>query len=91
MWLCDDLDVDVDDVNDLDVGLDVDDVDDVDVAVVVDLDVDVDRDPDPEVRDFLPFSSHSTHKLITKILQHTKTYAFYQSDKKIEIILIHSY
>ena len=31
------------------------------------------------------------HKLITKILRHTKKYVFCQSDKKIGIILIHSH
>ena len=41
--------------------------------------------------DFQPFSSHGTHKLITKILWHTKKYIFCQSDKKIGIILIHSH
>ena len=30
---------------------------------------------------FQPFSSHSTHKLISTILQHTKKYIFFLSDK----------
>ena len=33
--------------------------------------------------DFQPFASHGTHKLITKVLRHTKEYNFCQSDKKI--------
>ena len=37
------------------------------------------------------FPSHGTHKLITKILQHTRKYTFCRSDKKKKgIILIHS-
>ena len=42
-------------------------------------------------RDFQPFSSHGTHKLIAEILRHAKKYIFCQSDKKIGIILIHSH
>ena len=33
---------------------------------------------------FQPFSSHGTHKLITKILQHPKKYIFCQDDKKVK-------
>ena len=44
----------------------------------------------PYISSFQLFSSHGTHKLITKILQHTKKYIFHRSDKKIGIILIHS-
>ena len=36
-----------------------------------------------------PFSSHGTHKLITKILQRTKNRIFCRSDKKKSKILIH--
>ena len=39
--------------------------------------------------DFQPFLSHSTHKLITKILQDTKKYIFAHLIKEIGIILIH--
>ena len=41
--------------------------------------------------DFQPFPSHGTHKLITKILWHTKKVFFCQSENKIGIILIHSH
>ena len=41
--------------------------------------------------DFQPFPSHGTHKLITKILRHTKKVFFCQSENKIGIILIHSH
>ena len=41
---------------------------------------------------FQPFSSPDTHKLITKILQHTKNNIFFATlTKKIGTILIHSY
>ena len=40
-------------------------------------------------RNFQPFSSHGTPKLITKLLRHTKKCIFCQSNK-IGIILIHS-
>ena len=41
--------------------------------------------------DFQPFSSHGTHKLITKILRHTKIDIFFADlTKKIGIIFIHS-
>ena len=36
----------------------------------------------PQSSDFQPFSSHGTHKLITKILWHTKKYIFCWFDKK---------
>ena len=36
----------------------------------------------PLHQQFQPFSSHGTHKLITKILQHTKKYTFYNLSKK---------
>ena len=35
--------------------------------------------------DFQPFSSHGTHKLITKILQHTKKKKFLASLTKKEV------
>ena len=38
-----------------------------------------------------PFSSHGTHKLVSKILRHTKKIYFCWSDQKIGIILIHSH
>ena len=41
--------------------------------------------------DFQPFSSHSTHKLITKILRHNKKYIFCQSHRTIGVISIHSH
>ena len=31
----------------------------------------------PQTNDFQPFSSHGTHKLITKILQHTQKYVYF--------------
>ena len=42
-------------------------------------------------RDFQPFPRNGTHKLITKILKHTKKYIFCRSDKNIGIILIHAH
>ena len=47
----------------------------------------------PQGSDFQPFSSHGTHKLITKILQHTKKHIIFFASlikKKIGMILIHS-
>ena len=40
--------------------------------------------------DLQPFTPHGSHKLITKILWHTKKYIFSWSDKSIGIVLIHS-
>ena len=37
---------------------------------------------------FSTFSYEGTHKLITKVLRHTKKYIFCRSDKKMDIILI---
>ena len=37
--------------------------------------------------DFQPFASHGTHKLITKVLWHTKNIFFCQSDKKRYIFI----
>ena len=41
--------------------------------------------------DFQPFSSHGTHKLITKILWHTKNSIFADLTREIGITLIHSH
>ena len=43
-------------------------------------------------RDFQPFSSHGTHKLLTKILQHTKKCILFFANltKKIGVIMVHS-
>ena len=43
--------------------------------------------------DVQPFSSHGTHKLITKIQQHTPKYVIFWANltkKKIGMILVHS-
>ena len=49
--------------------------------------------PSLQESDFQPFSPHGTHKLITKILRHTKKCILFFANltKKVGIILIHSH
>ena len=45
----------------------------------------------PSEQQFLTFPSHGTHKLITKLLRHTKNMCYIFVENYIGIILIHSH